>query len=67
MAKKFKRKRIWEAILGGRLYKKRKNLIPRTIQTKEQLHSGPRSPLGPLDMPDDVERRRRAEMKKKKK
>jgi len=63
MAKKFKRRRMAEVLLGGRLYKKRKELFPRTIQTGEQL----RTALGPLDMPDDEERRRRAEMKKKKK
>lgn len=39
--KKFKRRRIAEVFLGGRLYKKRRDLITtsRTKQTEEQLRA----------------------------
>jgi len=41
MAKKFKRRRIAEVFLGGRLYKKKKKdpVTARTIQTVEQLRA----------------------------
>jgi len=60
--KKTTRKRIAEVFMArGKTW-----LSGRTKQTEEQLHRK-NGPLAPGDMPNDAERRRRAERIKKKK
>jgi len=72
--KKTTRKRIAEVFMAWWRRRKKKGkeargktwLSGRTKQTEEQLHRK-NGPLAPGDMPNDAERRRRAERIKKKK